>query len=196
MKHNSGSLRLFVGVPPGGLVLTGLLQSIERMKQCSWSKSVRWVERTNIHMTLKFLGNCDPDTVADLVHALQSRLVFQEVKYKIGTISTFPSNSRPTVVAALVQENEALIKLADQLDLIAADLGFSREKKLFRGHFTLGRCGKNFPRKMAIETESISLGEELGDLQLYSSETRPSGAIYTALARISREDLSKNLELS
>jgi 2'-5' RNA ligase len=196
MEKKSGSFRLFVGVPPGEPVLTVLLQHIERMKQYSWSHSVRWIERNNIHMTLKFLGNCDPDKAKDLVRGFQSRLNFPVINYQIKSISIFPFKSRPVVIAALVQENESLIKLARQLEHIAQNYGFARETKEFRGHFTLGRCHKNFPRGIAIETENIDLGEELGDLQLYRSETRSSGAVYTAIARISREGLYKNRDLS
>ena len=83
---------------------------------------------------------------------------------------------------------EDLRGLAREVETVLVPLGFKPEKRGFSPHLTLGRVKSNQNKRDLIEAV-LDLGQYQGpeftakELILYSSDLRPSGAVYTALER-------------
>jgi 2'-5' RNA ligase len=181
-------VRLFIAIKPDQDVLQQLAQSVSPMKTAPWAKQVRWLDSDNVHLTLRFLGNSDVNIVSDLSTALESRLRITAFDYAINEIAVFPSASKPAVIAALVPESTELTRLAENLEQIVREFGYRPERKRFRGHLTLGRCRRGFPRGTMIQYPIGPITATAGEIILYESDTRPSGAVYVSLARIALVD--------
>lgn len=182
MPRASKSIRLFIGTSPGQRLLDEFSRTIATLKSYPWTHHVRWVDPGNMHMTLKFLGNTDAQIVEELIADLHNQLKFEPVVYGLGRIELFPSARQPSVIAAMVTENNGLNDLVVKLEEITRHHGFPVEGRRFRGHFTLARCGKDFPGNAYFEVSMMDQSERLTSISLYRSDTLSSGAVYTPLA--------------
>jgi len=152
--------------------------------------SVRWVPPDNIHLTLKFLGNVEPDKI-ELIGEALSRLAADRAPFAAAAegIGAFPDLRRPRVIwAGAASGAERLQGLAEDVEAKMFNLGFPRENRDFSSHLTIGR----FNRPTAIRGLDAILEkagkEELGSfpvdvITLFQSELAPQGARYRSLGR-------------
>jgi len=153
-------------------------------------KGVRWVEPQSLHLTLKFLGDvadsfadqAGPALAACAAAAPASKLTCQGV-------GAFPDARSPRVVwVGLSEEPPMLAALHGALDRAAASFGVAREDKPFRAHVTIGRVKEPRPAPgaaaaLAAKADFVAGQMEAREIVLMKSELRPSGPVYTPLAR-------------
>lgn len=139
---------------------------------------------SNLHITLRFLGKTDAAIIADLLQGINSNVNLKPISYEIDNIVIFPSAGRPRVIAAMVAQNEQLCELVEILQKSLQCFGFAPERKLFRGHVTLGRCKRDFPKKTTIDYPFDPIRSLSTEVVLKQSDTRATGAIYTSLGTI------------
>lgn len=148
----------------------------------------RWVRVEAMHLTLKFLG----EQPADLVDALDARVRpalagFAPETVRLGGGGFFPSPRRPRV-AWIGGSAPALVAWAEAIDRAAEELGVAREPRPFSLHLTLARLerpwGERAVESFLVKTGKWSFAPSLArEVVLFSSDLRPSGAVYTALGR-------------
>jgi 2'-5' RNA ligase len=150
----------------------------------------RWVRPEGIHLTLRFLGDVPAGAVAPLAETLAAAAAGQAVLSLAAVgLGVFPGARRPRVVwVGLAGEIGGLAGLQRRLEQALAARGFPPEERPFRPHLTLGRFGDAGPPGPVADALAAHAGRELarfelGELVLFRSELRPSGAVYTALAR-------------
>src|SRR5437867_9680136 len=103
------------------------------------------VERENIHLTLKFLGNVSPAKLAEVKSAL-AEVKFQPFSLEIKGAGAFPSLKRMNVVWVGVGEGWSQVELVfEQTEKLLHNIGFSRETRPFSPHITIARVrsGRN-----------------------------------------------------
>jgi len=154
---------------------------------------VRWVAPDAIHLTLKFLGELEPERV-DAVKGALARLGWGRgaFDFTLAGVGGFPSLARPRVLwAGVTGGAETVVALAEQVEGALEPLGFPREARRFTPHLTIGRV-KDVPRggprgwgerfgAAAVLAPSVVRAETL---VLYESRLSPSGARYSPLLRI------------
>ncbi len=185
LTSRSTHLRTFIALKPEANIIRQLVACIDGLQGCGWSRQVRWTADSNLHMTLRFIGNTDTSIVADLLQDLSSNCNPAPIPYEIDNVLIFRSAKRPSVIAATVADNAQLNELVRILETLLQSHGFAAESKSFRGHFTLGRCRRGFPKGTSIDYPVDPIRSEATQLVLYQSDTRPSGAVYTSLGSIS-----------
>lgn len=158
----------------------------ELAKQTS---GVRWVKPEGIHITLKFLGEIS----ASKVSAVKMQLdgiggVADPFDLRIKGSGCFPNRRQPRVIWLGLEHDPAhsLFKLHNWIDERLADLEFSREKRRFSPHLTLGRI-KNLenPESLYSYLDRNPFPEKsfsVGDIFFKQSLLKPSGAVYKTLA--------------
>jgi 2'-5' RNA ligase len=77
-----------------------------------------------------------------------------------------------------VAEQPELIHLAAAIEDGLQKCGIQKERKPFKGHITIGRCKKSFPKCRKIETFSGSFRFSVNEVILYSSVLKPEGTEY------------------
>src|SRR5947199_9592866 len=95
------------------------------------------VERENIHLTLKFLGNVSPAKLAEVKSAL-AEVKFQAFTLEIKGAGAFPSLKRMNVIWVGVGEAWRQLELIfEQTEKLLHQVVFSRETRPFNPHITI-----------------------------------------------------------
>jgi 2'-5' RNA ligase len=132
-------MRLFVALPIPAYVkeqLADLNQPID---------GARWQEPSQIHLTLKFLGETNSDRTQDLIIHLQN-IVLSAFSISIKGFGYFPKGKHPKVLWAGVSKNKALVKLQSKVEKTCVELGFKAENRSFKPHITIARL-KGTPKR-------------------------------------------------
>lgn len=147
---------------------------------------VKWVERKNLHFTLKFLGETQENKLKDVEDAVKKSLVdinaFQILIEKTGT---FPAGGQPRVIWMGISEGaERLEKISGRLNENLCILGFEKEKRGFTPHLTIGRARSNRGmmklKEKIIQYKDVVIGAaQVSEVLLMQSKLTPSGPIYS-----------------
>ena len=183
-------LRTFIAVDIDSSILEIIHQKIKSLRKAIGSSAVRWVPTSNIHLTLKFLGDVSPDSVDALTRLIHTEADSnQQFDIHIGGLGSFPNSKRPRVLFTGIQAPAELEALQRGVESATAKLGYKSESRAFSPHLTIGRVRDNITsadqqkiRKTLEEIKIDSLGTARVDsVHLYKSELKPTGAIYTKL---------------
>ena len=148
---------------------------------------VRLTPPSNIHLTLKFLGDVSQEDLGRLAEALEPvRERHEPFEASISGFGAFPSPRRARILWAGIGEGAAELRaLARDVEESLEPLGFEREDRTYVPHLTLGRARG---RPVALETvetvESPSLVPEffVCHAELVESVLGGAGAAYSTLA--------------
>jgi RNA 2',3'-cyclic 3'-phosphodiesterase len=124
--------RLFTGLE----LPEGVKEALARLRMPL--PGAKWVEQDNLHLTLCFIGDvADNKRIEEFIERLAdvSVPVFET---KIMGLGTFGGND-PHVLYADVAPCPELDQLAAAHEKAARDVGFSPERRKFKGHVTLAR---------------------------------------------------------
>ncbi len=151
---------------------------------------VSWVKPGNIHITLKFLGEVSEEKIDEVFSATELALKGAKgFKMNLKGMGAFPDLRRPRVIwVGAGKGGEELSGMAARIEDELKKVGYSKEKRKFSAHFTVGRVKspKNIEKLMEMvqsadfETEDI----EVNEVTVMKSQLHPAGAIYTPLKKI------------
>jgi len=151
------------------------------------SGKIRWVAKSNLHLTLRFLGPT-PEESLDDINALLDQQLNARTPFKLQIAGTgcFPKPERPRIlwlgIEGQVSELQAVVQ---RLNSGLERLGFPAEEREYHPHLTLARI--KYPQKRTPEIKTfLNTTYELipllvDRLQFISSELFPNGPVYTIL---------------
>ncbi len=97
------------------------------------------VERENIHLTFKFLGNVTPAKLAEVKSAL-GQVRFEPFSLEVKGAGAFPNLKRMNVIWVGIGEGWSKAQLIfEQTETFLQKIGFSRETRPFSPHITIAR---------------------------------------------------------
>ena len=100
---------------------------------------IKPVERENIHLTLKFLGNVSTPRLNDVKSSLQ-QLAFPPFTAEIKGAGAFPNLNHMSVIWVGVNEGWTQVEqVYEQVEKLLFPLGFRRETRPFSPHITIAR---------------------------------------------------------
>lgn len=151
---------------------------------------VKWVEPENLHLTLKFLGEIPAHRVQDAAAALQRAAAgIRTFRLRFRGFGAFPSSNRARVLwIGLEEGGTGLAGFWARVEEEMEAAGFSREKRKFSAHLTLGRAREEQGVGVSglVNSERPDLGTiEVFGATLFSSLLTPRGPIYKALEQVS-----------
>ena len=149
-------------------------------------EGVRWVDPHNFHVTLKFLGWCDPGLVPEILSVLSEAARLLPLRLEIGGAGGFPSDRAARVVWVGAEETTGnLEKMFKMIDRGVRRLGFERESRRYTPHVTIGRARKPVRLDLGgLPAVGQSVSLDVGDIILYRSELKKGGAVYSVLERV------------
>ncbi|HWP44134.1 MAG TPA: RNA 2',3'-cyclic phosphodiesterase [Blastocatellia bacterium] len=149
---------------------------------------VSWTKPSNIHLTIKFLGDVSMSRIEDVRGAVEraaaGRAAFE---IEVGGAGCFPSLRNPRVLwVGLKSVPGALKELHAAIESELYSEGFPRETKKFSPHLTIGRVRSPHNATLVAE-ELIERGigparSLANEVIVMRSDLRPSGSIYTPIA--------------
>ncbi len=150
------------------------------------NKYMRIVPASNIHVTLKFLGNIDIEKIEKIDKMLQETAGgFGEFSYKISEkINAFPGPENARVIFMGIDTGgDKISRIYNELENNLSRIKIDREKRKFTPHVTIARVKSNKDIRQLIETDKVFLNRALNcsELTLFESKLGPSGAEYIVL---------------
>jgi 2'-5' RNA ligase len=185
-------IRAFIAVELDPGMLQRIAAARDRFQQRI--SGIRWTPQDGWHLTLKFLGNIDPNQIDAIALALEHELsLFPRFSINAKGLGVFPDAKRPRVLWVGVQ-GEPLATLAERIENALAPLGFEREKRNFKPHLTIGRW-RQFERQhgnlaeVLAESQACEFsGCTVYEVVLFQSILNPKGAEYRRLKAVRLTD--------
>lgn len=177
-------MRLFTAIPVPEEI-KAYASTIRRELDAS-NPDVKWVEKDNYHLTLKFLGDVSVDLLEPLYDFLERAAVSSpSFKLRLQDMGFYPHQRRPRVIwIGIAGELEKALFLGDRVDAYLSTLGFEAEARRDY-HLTLGRIrserninelvNKVINQGPSIQTEFFTVRE----FYLMESVLTSKGPIYT-----------------
>ena len=184
-------MRLFVSVDLPSRITDPLA---ELQDEFSEAAGIRLTDTSQAHVTLKFLGETDPERVDEIETAIQRAVDESAVgpfDCTIEGLGVFPSLDYISVVWAGVREDggaDALTLLADALETERTALGFEAETHEFTPHVTLGRMddarGKSLVQEVVQKTDSTIGAFRVESVRLTESTLTADGPQYSTVSEV------------
>lgn len=148
----------------------------------SQNAKIKWVDKKNLHLTLKFLGEVDETKIENLKQKLECINV-NGFEAKLSKIGAFPNESKINVVWAGVEPEDKVIELQKLVDVETLDFG---DLKL-GSHITLGRVklvkNKDKFKSKLREIKLKDLTFSVGSFCLFRSVLSKDGPTYSLVRR-------------
>lgn len=151
---------------------------------------LRVVKHSNLHLTLKFLGNTEEGQIEDVIRLVESSTTdIQPFEIKLSGMGAFPSLSNVRIIWVGVENGKNLEVLAERLDISLAALGFKRERRAYRPHLTVARTRGGGGLSSARDLIAMNAATDYGDcvidrVTLKKSVLTPEGPIYSDIREI------------
>jgi len=152
---------------------------------------VKWVDASNMHVTLKFLGEIEEHQLDSLFTRVEKAVEkFDPFHMSLKGLGVFPNPNRPRIIWSGVNEGSDYIKLIwEEVEWQLQEEGFSLSQKTYTPHVTLGRIrrvsSKVPAKKWVNQYREFTLpATEIKYVTFYQSTLQPQGACYKALSMI------------
>ena len=175
-------VRAFVAVRVPGFVADTLDNFLAELRPLA---PIRWVRREQFHITLKFLGELQPDIIAQVKDTLEPLKFFQPFIIDLQHIGAFPNLAAPRVLWLSGNKGSSeLARIARIVDdTLADEVGLVRDSRKFLPHLTLARLkDTHLPEALVRKLGEVPvLSWECRELSLMRSQLTPKGPIYSQL---------------
>jgi 2'-5' RNA ligase len=187
-------MRVFMAINPSPGIVAALRKLQRHLQQELPGDDIRWVPADQIHLTLRFIGDLDPQRLEPLIAAMDEACrPVSPLHLGVGGLGVFPEGPHPRIIwTGLTGDLATLQQLRTSVDAVCGTLGIRREEHEFRPHLTLARVKRlepdGFTRLAGLidAPEWRSLGEWLVDrAELIQSILTPKGATYKPLETFS-----------
>ncbi|MGA7953944.1 MAG: RNA 2',3'-cyclic phosphodiesterase [Gloeobacterales cyanobacterium] len=158
-------MRLFIAISLNEVMKERIAAVQQALQACLMENSIRWVKPENLHITLHFLGEQNPDRLWAIQTAMEeSAQAHRPFKISLGGLGVFPKWRHPSVLWIGANSEE------DHLGRLARDLGVALALKSaprkFHAHVTLARLKGPIP-DLATKVSQVP-AQNLGSLLLKS----------------------------
>jgi len=186
-------IRSFIAIELSAELRKELHQLEDRLKS-SGQSPVKWVNPDNVHLTLKFLGNIDVNSIKGIVSALEKvAQVASPFRLSVNNMGVFPSEKGARVAwVGLSGDVDRLLQLQRHIEFGLENLGFPPESRAFTPHLTLARFHKGttsderqrFSRVVTNTRFEATSTIYVTAISLIKSQLTRQGAIYSHLALV------------
>jgi 2'-5' RNA ligase len=179
-------VRAFVALPCPPVLRASIARQIGEWK--ALHADVAWADPAAAHVTLRFLGDAEPDALERLTGLLwEAAGAADSVFARPGVTGAFPGWRRARVLWLALESGGNAERLAAAVEAAARAVGFESEGRPFTAHLTLGRVrgrhGAELASAAVREWKPGGEAEPIPEMVLYRSDLGPRRARHTALAR-------------
>jgi 2'-5' RNA ligase len=166
--------RLFVAIRPPAAIrerLLGIMGAVQ---------NARWQDDSQLHLTLRFIGEVDRHHAEDVAAALAS-VRHQPFQVSLSGVGSFGKRGKGALWAGLAPQDE-LKSLHKKVDQACLRAGIGPDNRAYHPHITIARLGRTVgPVEPFIERWAglSSVPFPVDSLCLYESRLGSEGASYT-----------------
>ena len=181
--------RVFCAVEIPEQARAQLLRHIVRLRESVPDARASWSRDSNLHLTLKFLGEIPRASVTDLSTAASLATArLQPFTIRLERTGAFPKPSQARVLWIGINDvSGQLNELHTQLESESAKVGFEKDTRPFHPHLTIARLRQpQSARTLAtahMEMEFSPVEVVVSELLVIRSELSSAGSRYTVVSR-------------
>lgn len=172
-------LRLFVGLglPDGVAARLSIM--------CAGVPGANWVEPSNFHITLRFIGEIEEDD-AEEIDALLSGIEQPAFSIELAGVNTFGEGTKARSIHASVMPSADLTHLHAKVESAVVRAGQPPEGRKFMPHVTLAHLHKPQPPRLAAFLEGNAVFQagpfRVEQFTLFESRLGNGSPVYIPLA--------------
>ena len=198
MSSRTDKIRIFVAIKihPEKL-LDDIISDFQRELE---SEKIKWVDSSNLHLTMRFIG----ESTRNQVEKLKSNLKVVEntissFRFDIFGAGFFKNKGNPRVLFLKIKNKEKLELLNEVIEEAVQDAGFEKEERGFKPHLTIARIKfledkQTFYSLIEKYSEQDIQSVEVSEFILYQSILNQRGPKYIPLQKVKLNDI-KDLQL-
>jgi len=141
------------------------------------------------HLTMKFLGDTDEDSLPDLERELEAAVDDADIDpftVRYGGLGVFPTLEYISVLwLGVEQGGDELTRLHESIEARTTDLGFDPESHDFTPHVTLARMehagGKELVQELVAERDPTIGETRVDEIRLTESTLTEDGPVYSTV---------------
>lgn len=153
-----------------------------------YNMKVKFVEKDNLHISLKFLGDLNRQEIeitSAILHNISTIYPYFRVELS-KNISVFPNINRPRVIWIGIEKgNNIILNIFQSIEKELKSEHFYKRESQFKAHITLARVKYlENQRKLGDYFKSIKiepLSETVKKIELMESQLTEEGPIYTII---------------
>ena len=152
---------------------------------------IKWVDKKNLHITLKFLGWVEDSKISDLADSVADIVKgFGTIKVGFAGFGMFPDERHPSVIwVGITEGSDKLKELADKIEDKLSTEGYGEKEKEFSPHLTIGRIKEKIDAEALAgfirKNEKASFGGFAAkNVSMIKSTLMRSGPIYEEVKQI------------
>lgn len=176
-------MRLFTGIELPESTRNSISEITKKIKS---SARIKWVEKENLHITLKFFGEVanHKELIAALNKASDD---FKPFDISLEGVGAFPSPERVRVIWVGIKSGYNKIqRIFERIEEETEKIGFEKEKREFTPHITIGRVKKG---KFKLPDITYNYPPfKVKNVILYKSTLTPEGPIYEVIEKFPGSD--------
>lgn len=181
--------RTFLAIPI--TIDANYLSWLEKMKKnLSYEKYINWSSTSNMHLTLKFVGDTPNDDIPKIVDKISS-LTKRHGQFLLDfdKLGLFGSHYAPRVMwLGLQNESSALNALEEDVLSAFDELGYLRDRQNFVPHLTICRIKKLVDKQFFFQIfnsqeQKSRICNPVKELVFYQSILLPQGAMHKVIKR-------------
>ena len=182
-------MRAFISVELPDDIKEKIVGIVDTLKEAG--QGVKWVEKKNLHITLKFLGWVPDEKIDNLKELVREAAKGHKIfNAKFEELGTFPPGKHPRVVWVGTSKGaEELKNIAISLEKSLSKAGYRAEEREFTAHITIGRVKEK--KKIgelvkAIDSnKNAKFGETVvGEICIMKSTLTPKGPAYEVIEKV------------
>ena len=151
---------------------------------------VGWDKPEKLHLTVKFLGEIPADKLTQVIAAVENAAKeIEPFSLVLENAGAFPPRGAARVLwLGVKDESRNLSELQKRLEIETERIGFEREQRTFKPHLTIARLKEPGKSRnltdLHVQTEFPAVDFPVSEIVVYRSDLRPTGSVYTSLAKI------------
>ena len=180
--------RIFIALDISDAARAACSSHVRLLRQKFPDVRVGWERTEKLHITLKFLGNTNPDILRELQRGI-SQIASQHTRFELRLTrpGVFPTEARPRILWIGVDDpTGTIIAVQRQIEKLSGICGFVADGKTFHPHVTIGRLRERRASEVAsvhLKTHIASVAFDVSEIVIYESKFRPTGPEYLAVSR-------------
>ncbi len=180
--------RIFIAIDLSEAARAECVRQIDELRHAFPKARVGFERPEKLHITLKFLGDTEDQTLIDLQSAIRDIAArLQPMTLRLADPGVFPSRHRDRIMwIGMSDPAEAVGSLQRDVETACLDLGFQRENRDFAPHVTIGRIRQPettqaiVDHHLAARIDPVEL--EVSALSIYESHLRRTGSVYSRIS--------------
>jgi 2'-5' RNA ligase len=176
-------IRAFLAIDLPAEIKQSIEIIIQQLQKQYRNHRIRWVKSDNLHLTLQFIKELKTQDIDALVEQIKIRIAdVRAFNIQLGAVELFPNPYHPTVISLEVKPTDPLTQLVNMLKESLSAIGYSIERRPFRGHITLGRIVFKAKKHLPPDIQQPIIPEiPVKEIILFRSELTSLGPHYVVL---------------